>query len=102
MPLPPPPAKPACGPDTSDLFDHEWAYSMALALCQECPVRDWCLRVVDPARNFYDGVAGGAVWREGTPRDQLTDPRRNIAVVKYLTRLNRLHLLPHTTGKKNN
>lgn len=100
MSLPKPPAQPSCNPDTADLFDMEWTYGMALAICQDCPVRDWCLTVVDPARNYYDGVAGGAVWKEGVPRQEWTNPRRDPVVVTYLARIGQLMKLNKPTTKK--
>lgn len=37
----------------------------ALATCAACTVRQECLQVVRPTESFFDGVAGGIVWREG-------------------------------------
>lgn len=47
----------------------------ALEYCARCPVRDWCLKQVDPIDSMFDGIAGGHVWRDGTHREgDLKDP----------------------------
>lgn len=40
----------------------------ALKICDGCPVKLDCLKWVDPANSFYDGVAGGYVWGKGRPK----------------------------------
>lgn len=47
-----------------------WDASLVgLNACWSCTVRYECLRLVDPARNYYDGIAGGYVWVEGVLRE---------------------------------
>lgn len=47
------------------LFDDPQYATAALQICDTCTVRDWCLNLVDPARSYFDGVAGGHTWKEG-------------------------------------
>lgn len=89
----PPPAQPLCVDEEPSLFDVEFTYGMALAICQNCPVREWCLNQVDPARSYYDGVAGGVVWREGIPNPKWTDVRRDVTLIDYLARRGQLKKL---------
>ncbi|NYI05244.1 WhiB family transcriptional regulator [Allostreptomyces psammosilenae] len=37
----------------------------ALRACAACPVRARCLEVVAPQDNWFDGVSGGRLWRNG-------------------------------------
>jgi hypothetical protein len=37
----------------------------ALALCAECPFTRECLELVQPRESYYDGVAGGHLFRNG-------------------------------------
>lgn len=37
----------------------------ALTICGRCPVTQECLDWVKPQKSFFDGVAGGVVWRNG-------------------------------------
>ncbi|MFC7217094.1 WhiB family transcriptional regulator [Streptomyces polyrhachis] len=39
----------------------------ALRACERCPVRARCEEVVAPAENWFDGVSGGRLWRNGRP-----------------------------------
>ncbi|MCQ0024179.1 WhiB family transcriptional regulator [Streptomyces somaliensis DSM 40738] len=39
----------------------------ALTACERCPVVRRCLEVVAPAENWFDGVSGGRLWRNGRP-----------------------------------
>ncbi|URM90071.1 WhiB family transcriptional regulator [Streptomyces sp. MRC013] len=39
----------------------------ALTACERCPVVRRCLEVVAPAENWFDGVSGGHLWRNGRP-----------------------------------
>lgn len=85
----PPPGKPACqGADPVAFDQTEYQNtSMGLQICAECPVRAWCLETVDPAKSFFDGIAGGHVWVGGTikwsiPGDEIARnylERRNIS-----------------------
>lgn len=84
-----PPEPPACASTDPDLFDNEWTYQAALKVCGECQVRSWCLQTVDPARHYYDGVVGGAVWREGRPVDSYTDVAQDDTVMRYIHSLRR-------------
>lgn len=57
----------ACRDADPRLFDLAWfpAAYVALAYCAVCPVRIRCLEHISPAQNFYEGVAGGMVWKDG-------------------------------------
>lgn len=79
-----PPEDPNCKPEQAHLFDYEIYYSAALAICETCPVKDWCLQVVDPALNFYDGVVGGVAWKEGKPLARWTNITRDGTLISYL------------------
>ncbi|MDX2648668.1 hypothetical protein PV341_34875 [Streptomyces sp. PA03-1a] len=37
----------------------------ALLACGRCPIRAVCEEVVDPERNWFDGVCAGRLWRNG-------------------------------------
>jgi hypothetical protein len=37
----------------------------ALAVCGTCTIKVQCLAVVRPGPSWFDGVAGGIVWRNG-------------------------------------
>jgi hypothetical protein len=63
-----------CKSAEPDLFENEWLFDIGLVVCNDCPVRSWCLNWVDPKRNFYDGIVGGHIWRSGQP---VKDPRTN-------------------------
>ncbi|MCP9957752.1 WhiB family transcriptional regulator [Streptomyces sudanensis] len=39
----------------------------ALTACERCPVVRRCLEAVAPAENWFDGVSGGRLWRNGRP-----------------------------------
>lgn len=90
---PEPPATPRCQGEDPYIFDNEWTYGMALGMCEECPVRLWCLRQVDPARSYFDGVAGGHVWKEGRPQDRMTNPRQDEVLITYLATIRQLKKL---------
>jgi len=51
-------------PKYFDAIQHEFS-SVALRMCQRCPVRDLCTDVIQPQRNSYDGVVGGRVYQHG-------------------------------------
>ncbi|WP_346780949.1 WhiB family transcriptional regulator [Streptomyces sp. SPB162] len=36
-----------------------------LRACNQCPIRQECETVVDPAHSWFDGVSGGRLWRNG-------------------------------------
>jgi hypothetical protein len=55
-------------------FDLEDCYPDALAICETCTVRSWCLNLVDPANNWYEGVVGGHIWSGGKP---VANPNRH-------------------------
>lgn len=38
---------------------------LALTFCERCPVTQQCIDMVRPSKSFFDGVAGGVVWRNG-------------------------------------
>lgn len=73
MATPQPPGDPACVGTDPYVFDNEWTYGMALGICKPCPVKAWCLQTVDPAKNYYDGVVGGHVWKEGVAVHRFSD-----------------------------
>lgn len=87
----PPPGKPACqGADPVAFDQTEYQNtSLGLGICATCPVRAWCLETVDPAKSFFDGIAGGHVWIGGTIKWSIPDDeiarnyleRRNISTV---------------------
>lgn len=59
----------ACAGVNPRLFD-ETTYPQAwnaLKVCSSCPRRtQWaCLKKIEPHRTWFDGVAGGMVWRNG-------------------------------------
>ena len=37
----------------------------ALEVCATCSKVATCIEMVRPSKSFYDGVAGGVVWRNG-------------------------------------
>jgi hypothetical protein len=39
--------------------------SDVLRACNQCPIRQECEAVVDPAHSWFDGVSGGRLWRNG-------------------------------------
>lgn len=76
-----PPGTPACEREDAALFtspveDLRVARDM-LAVCASCDdaIRLWCYETVAPARSRFDGVAGGALWRNG----------KQITIAKLLT-----------------
>lgn len=79
-----PPAPPACDGVDPVIFDYPSTPHGGLALCSICEVRSWCLREVDPARHFFDGVAGGHVWTNGKPNPHLTDLEGDEVLQLYL------------------
>jgi hypothetical protein len=58
----------ACSEVTPYVFEDPDNPKTALAYCAVCPVRAWCLRQVQPASSYFDGIAGGHVWKEGQHR----------------------------------
>ena len=60
------------------IFDAFLEPATALSICALCPVRLWCLKLVEPASSHYDGIAGGHVWREGKLQDGHTDKEEPI------------------------
>lgn len=65
----------ACAEVEPLVFDNYQKPKHALKYCAVCPVRGWCLRQVDPIESFFDGIAGGHVWRDGVHREgSLKDP----------------------------
>ena len=57
------------------VFDNYDEPKTALKYCAVCPVRDWCLKQVEPIESMFDGIAGGHVWKDGTHRQgNLKDP----------------------------
>lgn len=45
----------------------------ALYYCRQCTVRRECEEFVRPRKSFFDGVAGGKVWSNGTPTGMTID-----------------------------
>jgi hypothetical protein len=57
----------ACSGEDPALFDEyrfPHAYE-ALRICANCRFTDECIEWVRPNKSFFDGVAGGVVWRNG-------------------------------------
>ena len=38
---------------------------LALNMCCICPVKEDCLIVVNPTESYYDGIAGGMIFKNG-------------------------------------
>ncbi len=57
----------ACIGHNPTLFDAtEYPQALAaLAVCGTCTIKVECLAVVRPGPSWFDGVAGGLVWRNG-------------------------------------
>lgn len=57
----------ACAEQDPALFEATTypAARKALAWCAVCPATEDCLTIVRPQRTWFDGVAGGIVWRNG-------------------------------------
>ena len=57
----------SCGGADPRLFDATelLTASPGLAYCARCPVTRLCTIVLDPVFNQYDGIAGGAVYKNG-------------------------------------
>jgi hypothetical protein len=88
MKMTPPPATPACAGSPPEWFDIWDEPGLALSVCAECPVRQWCLNTVDPLRSHFDGVAGGHAWHEGEHRGgDLFDAELQL----YISRVNPRH-----------
>lgn len=85
-----PPAPPKCEGTDPAMFDEQIFYDYVLTICDECPVRLWCLQWVDPAKNFYDGVVGGHAWADGKPLPQYRSGRDPI-LQTYLGQRRLLH-----------
>lgn len=79
-----PPEKPNCLGEDPVLFDDQLFFGMALAICQDCPVRWWCLNTVDPKRNYYDGVVGGHAWHDGKPIPKYSDIYGDPVLTTYM------------------
>lgn len=49
------------------LFETQEFYLVkrALEVCNGCSVRRECIEVISPYQTFFDGVAGGFLWKEG-------------------------------------
>ncbi|MFE2578839.1 hypothetical protein [Streptomyces sp. NPDC059378] len=47
--------------------------SPLLAVCGPCPFHAVCIATVKPAQAFFDGIAGGRLWCNGTVIDALED-----------------------------
>lgn len=57
----------ACLNVEPSIFDDPLLFIDALAMCSSCQRRTDCLEQVDPARSYFDGVAGGIPWHNGHP-----------------------------------
>ena len=57
----------ACAGQDPAMFDATTfpAARKALAWCSICPITEECLAIIRPQRTWFDGVAGGIVWRNG-------------------------------------
>ena len=60
----------ACETQFPDLFDAVYKVEAlpVLKICATCEYQVECLKRVNPAENYYDGIAGGYVWRNGKPK----------------------------------
>jgi hypothetical protein len=57
----------ACAGSDPIMFDH-YMYPQAIAaltICGTCKFTVECVEWVKPNKSFFDGVAGGVVWRNG-------------------------------------
>jgi len=92
--------KPNCEGQEPTIFDFPEFAPMAIDICVGCKVRDWCLRQVDPAKNFYDGVAGGHAWHDGRVQRRWSDPDTDPIAQAYLgTRPKRRGPIPINSPK---
>lgn len=83
---------PACHGEDPQLFEFDLFYPQALKICATCPVRDWCLREVDPIRhNYFEGVSGGYAWKNGYPNAKHFDPDDHVLVAYLSTRRRKLN-----------
>jgi hypothetical protein len=57
----------ACKGADPVLFDETFGERVfdALSYCDRCPVIPECEDYVQPRRSYFDGVAGGRLWRNG-------------------------------------
>ena len=57
----------ACRDADPTIFDKTEGYTVSVALgyCAECMVKKECEALVRPRSGFFDGVAGGKIWRDG-------------------------------------
>ena len=57
----------ACIGMPPQVFDGKSAYDIhaGIMVCRSCLVRQPCLEWLRPRRTFYDGIAGGKLWRDG-------------------------------------
>lgn len=62
------PDTPACEGEKPALFDDWQNPERAIAICETCPVREWCLELLDPVRTHFEGIAGGHAWAGGQHR----------------------------------
>ena len=66
----------ACAGQTPYLFDeveHNRYSEAALNICGTCKVAEECLLIVNPTNSYFDGVAGGIVFKNGVivPKPQI-------------------------------
>jgi hypothetical protein len=64
----------ACVSQTPYLFDeveHNAYSEAAINICGTCTVTEECLLIVNPTNSYFDGVAGGIVFKNGfiVPKD---------------------------------
>lgn len=57
--------------------------SPALMVCGACPFRKQCLTWVNPARSWYDGVAGGVLWLDGKLQRRRRDDPDWVVIVGW-------------------
>lgn len=65
------------------LFD-QWHIDLAqpaLNICRDCPFWKECDEWVQPKANFYDGVVGGKLWRNGRILAKLVPTSPNTLIV---------------------
>lgn len=47
----------------------------ALSICSECKVQEECLLVVNPSNSFFDGIAGGIIFKNGQIQEKVKKVR---------------------------
>ncbi len=48
---------------------------LALQICAKCKVQEDCLLIVNPTNTYFDGIAGGIIFKNGEIVDKSTLPK---------------------------